>query len=111
MLVLKSQDTQTSAAEPERPAAEPSREIASTSDETADKLDAMMLLAMQHLDRRWTMGQGHSAWRDMLSAFERLLLPTQRSKFAQFLLFHMAQKVTFYCSGFSFDADKFATIK
>ena len=76
------QDAQGSTAEPERPAAPPSREIASTSDETADKLDAMMELAMQHLDRRWEEGQGSGAWQGLLSAFERLLLPTQRSKFS-----------------------------
>ena len=69
--------------------------MASTSDETADKLDAMMEMVMEHLDRRWDMGQGHSIWRGLLSAFERFLLPTQRSKFAQFTLFHIAQKVTF----------------
>lgn len=52
-------------------------------DETADKLDSMMELTFQHLERRMAAGQGNSAWDTLLGAFERCVLLTHRSKFTQ----------------------------
>lgn len=60
-------------------------------DETADKLDSLMELTMEHLTRRVAAGQLAEAWDTLGTAFERSVLHTHRSKFTQFLLFHMAR--------------------
>ena len=52
-------------------------------DETADKLDSMMELTFQHLERRGAAGQLGAAWDTLLGAFERSVLLTHRSKFTQ----------------------------
>ncbi len=62
-------------------------------DEQADKLDAMMELTLAHLQQRAEAGQGAGAWATLLAALDRALLPTQRSKFTQFLLFYAARQV------------------
>jgi len=72
--------------------------VASTSDrspidETADCLDSLMELTFDHLLWRGNAGQQQRAWAVMLSAFERTLLHTYRSKFIQFLVYYMCQQV------------------
>ena len=72
--------------------------VASTSDrspidETADSLDSLMEMTFDHFEWRCKVGQLHRTWAIMLSAFERTLLHTYRSKFTQFLLFYMCQQV------------------
>ena len=52
-------------------------------DETADKLDSLMELTFQHLQRRQAAGQLGAAWDTLLGAFERCVLLTHRSKFTQ----------------------------
>ena len=74
--------------------------VASTShrrsiDETADSLDSLMELTFDHLVWRCQAGQLQRAWAVMLSAFERTLLHTYRSKFTQFLVYYMCQQVWF----------------
>ncbi|PRW34096.1 RNA polymerase I-specific transcription initiation factor RRN3-like [Chlorella sorokiniana] len=61
-------------------------------DETADKLDSMMELTFQHLERRGAAGQLGTAWDTLLGAFERSVLLTHRSKFTQFLLFYACRQ-------------------
>ena len=73
--------------------------VASTSDrspidETADSLDSLMEMTFDHLEWRCKAGQLHRAWAVMLSAFERTLLHTYRSKFTQFLVYYMCQQVS-----------------
>jgi hypothetical protein len=62
-------------------------------DEQAAKLDAMMELTLEHLKSRVTADTAAAAWSTLLAALERTLLPTQRSKFTQFLLFYLARQV------------------
>ena len=74
--------------------------VASTShtspiDETADSLDSLMELTFDHLVWRCQAGQLQRTWAVMLSAFERTLLHTYRSKFTQFLVYYMCQQVCF----------------
>ena len=74
--------------------------VASTSqsspiDETADSLDSLMELTFDHLVWRCEAGQLQRTWAVMLSAFERTLLHTYRSKFTQFLVYYMCQQVRF----------------
>lgn len=61
-------------------------------DEQAAKLDAMMELTLEHLKSRVTADTAAAAWSTLLAALERTLLPTQRSKFTQFLLFYLARQ-------------------
>lgn len=72
--------------------------VASTSqsspiDDTADSLDSLMELTFDHLVWRCEAGQLQRTWAVMLSAFERTLLHTYRSKFTQFLVYYMCQQV------------------
>ena len=74
--------------------------VASTShkssiDETADSLDSLMELTFDHIMWRCNVGQLQRTWAVMLSAFERTLLHTYRSKFTQFLVYYMCQQVCF----------------
>lgn len=62
-------------------------------DEQAAKLDAMMEVTLEHLHSRVASGTAAAAWSTLLAALERTLLPTQRSKFTQFLLFYLARQV------------------
>ncbi|PNH03401.1 RNA polymerase I-specific transcription initiation factor RRN3 [Tetrabaena socialis] len=57
-------------------------------DEMANKLDSMMELAFEHLAKRIAAGDQRQVWETLLSAFERTVLNTHRSKFTQFLLFY-----------------------
>ncbi|GLC47104.1 hypothetical protein PLESTF_001444200 [Pleodorina starrii] len=57
-------------------------------DEMANKMDSMMELAFEHLEKRIAAGHLRQAWETLLSAFERTILNTHRSKFTQFLLFY-----------------------
>lgn len=72
--------------------------VASTShsspiDETADSLDSLMEQTFDHLVWRCEAGQLQRTWAVMLSAFERTVLHTYRSKFTQFLVYYMCQQV------------------
>jgi RNA polymerase I-specific transcription initiation factor RRN3 len=74
------------------------RDAASTSArgnavETRGKLDALMGLVLQHLQQRCAAGQLRPAWATMLHTFERSILDTYRSKFTQFLMFFLCEKV------------------
>lgn len=62
-------------------------------DEQADKLDAMMELTLGHLEQRAVEGQAAGVWATLMASLDRVLLPTQRSKFTQFLLFYAARQV------------------
>lgn len=66
-------------------------------DEQAAKLDAMMELTLAHLEARVACGTSATAWATLLGALDRALLPTQRSKFTQFLLFYLARQVLRCC--------------
>ncbi|GFR40492.1 hypothetical protein Agub_g1060 [Astrephomene gubernaculifera] len=57
-------------------------------DEMANKMDSMMELAFEHLGKRIAAGELRRLWDTLLSAFERTVLNTHRSKFTQFLLFY-----------------------
>lgn len=66
-------------------------------DETADKLDSMMEMTMEHLERRVVSGQLPATWDTTLGAFERTILHTHRSKFVQFLVFYLARYAPEQC--------------
>ena len=66
-------------------------------DETADKLDSLMELTLEHLSRRQAAGQLLPAWDTLLAAFERSVLLTHRSKFTQFLLFFACRQSPDHC--------------
>jgi RNA polymerase I-specific transcription initiation factor RRN3 len=66
-------------------------------DETADKLDSMMEMTMEHLERRVVAGQLPATWDTTLGAFERTILHTHRSKFVQFLVFYLARYAPEQC--------------
>jgi len=66
-------------------------------DETADKLDSLMELTMEHLGRRVAAGQLPAAWDTLGTAFERTVLHTHRSKFTQFLIFYLARHAPAPC--------------
>jgi RNA polymerase I-specific transcription initiation factor RRN3 len=71
-------------------------------DVTADKLDSMMELTMQHLQKRVEAGQLGSVWQTMLRVFEARLIHAHRCKFTQFLLFYLTvQDPGRCCSSFS----------
>eukprot|EP00879_Flechtneria_rotunda_P027592 GHRR01029563.1.p1 GENE.GHRR01029563.1~~GHRR01029563.1.p1 ORF type:complete len:775 (+),score=300.41 GHRR01029563.1:409-2733(+) len=61
-------------------------------DETADKLDSLMEMTFEHLQRRVNAGQLGAVWQTMLMAFERTLLHAYRCKFTQYLIFFLALK-------------------
>ena len=63
-------------------------------DETADSLDSLMELTFEHLVWRCSAGQLQRSWLVLLTAFERTLLHTYRSKFTQFLVYYLCQQVT-----------------
>jgi hypothetical protein len=58
-------------------------------DETAEKLDSMMDLTARHLLRREAAGELHLYFATLMRAFDSALLHVHRSKFTQFLLFHV----------------------
>ena len=58
-------------------------------DETAEKLDSMMDLTVRHLLRREAAGELHVYFATLMRAFDSALLHVHRSKFTQFLLFHV----------------------
>jgi RNA polymerase I-specific transcription initiation factor RRN3 len=68
-------------------------------DETADKLDSMMEMTMEYLERRVVSGQLPATWDTTLGAFERTILHTHRSKFVQFLVFYLARYAPEQCCG------------
>lgn len=62
-------------------------------DEMANKLDSLMELLFDYLTARMSHEGGplkglSPTWACLLSSFERSILPTQRSKFTQYLIFH-----------------------
>uniref|UniRef100_A0A7R9VSW0 RNA polymerase I-specific transcription initiation factor RRN3 n=1 Tax=Chlamydomonas euryale TaxID=1486919 RepID=A0A7R9VSW0_9CHLO len=71
-------------------AAEASTSGRQATDEMADTLDSLMELTFEHLTRRHAMGNASEVWACLLSLFERLVLPTARCKFTQFLVFGSA---------------------
>ncbi|KAG2436969.1 hypothetical protein HXX76_006484 [Chlamydomonas incerta] len=67
-------------------------------DEMANKLDSMMELAFEHLGKRIAAGELRQLWDTLLSAFERSILNTHRSKFTQFLVFYACLSNPSHCS-------------
>eukprot|EP00887_Chlorella_sp_A99_P008082 scaffold12.g8082.t1 len=78
--------------------AAPESQAARDAKDTVDKLDSMMELTFAHLQRRVGAGQLAQAWATLLAAFERSVLHTHRSKFAQFLLFFLCRAAPVECS-------------
>ncbi|EFJ48520.1 hypothetical protein VOLCADRAFT_120872 [Volvox carteri f. nagariensis] len=67
-------------------------------DEMANKMDSMMELAFEHLQKRIAAGELRQLWDTLLSCFERTILNTHRSKFTQFLLFYVCIHNPGHCS-------------
>ena len=61
-------------------------------DEAADTLDALMKLALTHIDKRIDDGDVVLVRRALMHAFTLTLLPAPRSKFVQFLVFHLCSR-------------------
>lgn len=61
-------------------------------DEAADTLDALMELALTHIDTRVNKGEATQIRTALMHAFSATLLPAPRSKFVQFLLFHLCSR-------------------
>ena len=63
--------------------------------EMADKLDAMLVLVIAHLDKIMNTGDAvaiQKLFLELLSVFEKRILTTHRSKFVQFIVFYVASK-------------------
>ena len=60
-------------------------------DETADKLDSLMEMTMEHVHTRVEKGQLPALWDTVMSCFDTTILHTHRSKFVQFLVFYLAR--------------------
>ncbi|GAQ88796.1 RNA polymerase I specific transcription initiation factor RRN3 family protein [Klebsormidium nitens] len=58
-------------------------------DETADKMDALMCLTFEHLQRQAAHGRLDETFETLLHSFQTTILHTYRSKFTQFLLFYL----------------------
>ncbi|KAG2498036.1 hypothetical protein HYH03_003797 [Edaphochlamys debaryana] len=88
------------AAEQQRLAAQAAAQAAARPpvDEMANKMDSMMELAFEHISRRIAAGEGRALWDTLLSAFERTILNTHRSKFTQFLVFYTCMTNPATCS-------------
>lgn len=67
-------------------------------DETADKMDSLMELTLQHLKHRISRGELQHVWKSLLDAFDSIILQTHRSKFTQFLIFYVASHSPVHCS-------------
>jgi hypothetical protein len=52
-------------------------------DETADKMDAMMYLTFEHLQRQARAGRLDETFETLLNSFQTTILHTYRSKFTQ----------------------------
>lgn len=61
-------------------------------DEAADTLDALMELTLAHIDKRIERGEIASVREALMQAFSATLLPAPRSKFVQFLMFHVCSR-------------------
>ena len=61
-------------------------------DEAADTLDALMELTLAHIDKRIEHGEIALVRESLMQAFSATLLPAPRSKFVQFLMFHVCAK-------------------
>ena len=59
----------------------------------AAKLDALMELTLAHLEARVRGGQLLCAWDGLMRSFFATILPTHRSKFTQYLVWFLADKV------------------
>ena len=57
-----------------------------------DTLDALMKLALTHIDKRIDDGDVVLVRRALMHAFTLTLLPAPRSKFVQFLVFHLCSR-------------------
>jgi hypothetical protein len=70
--------------------------------EMADKLDAILSVVLQYIDRQFARGGAHSErlLHHLLFVFESRVLFTYRSKFVQFLYFYVAQNNPRFASGF-----------
>jgi len=66
--------------------------------ETADKMDSLMELTLEHLRRRISKGELQHVWKSLLEAFEGIVLQTHRSKFTQFVIFYVASHSPVHCS-------------
>ena len=61
-------------------------------DEAADTLDGLMELAVAHIDKRCDGGETDAVRQALIHAFTVTLLPAPRSKFVQFLVFHLCSR-------------------
>ena len=62
--------------------------------ENADKVDTLLDLLFKHYDREFrstSIATRHGALETLLTHFMTIILPTQRSRHSQFLIFHFAQ--------------------
>jgi len=66
-------------------------------DEAADTLDALMTLTLEHIDKRLDCGETSAVRRSLMHAFTLTLLPAPRSKFVQFLVFHLCSRDQVAC--------------
>lgn len=60
-----------------------------TLDEVADKMDVMMDMTLEHLQRCVNNGHGNQVFEALIRSFQTTILETYKSKFTQFLLFYM----------------------
>ena len=92
-LVLRnsdSEDDEDPSEDPENAAAVEAKEVL----ENAEKVDAILDLLFKHYDREFRSLSAtvrHSALEILLTQFVTIVLPTQRSRHTQFLIFHFAQ--------------------
>lgn len=62
-------------------------------DANADKLDCMMCLVFQHLERRVAASDFKQVWRCLASGFFASVLSTHRSKFTQYIMWYLCKEV------------------
>ncbi|MEW5303167.1 MAG: hypothetical protein WDW36_005886 [Sanguina aurantia] len=67
-------------------------------DQAASKQDSLMDIVFGHVGRRLEAGELRQVWATLLSVFESALLHTHRSKFTQYLLFHVASSDPASCA-------------
>ena len=60
-------------------------------DDIASKLDGMMETMFQHLQLCGRNGETTTLWTTILRIFEEKILPTQKSKYTQFLVFFLCE--------------------
>lgn len=71
------------------------RRVDTSSSDLADKLDGILAAFIRFIHTQFTQRDGHGRERtflQLLGIFERRVLPTQRSKFVQFVVFYMCSQ-------------------